>query len=289
MKALFNLLVVAAAGFLGYAFEPNLRLELTGLSPVPAPEKPQPGNPEEQYLSKVDISRYDPSQYPKEVTLKKDTEVSAPESSAKMTLKAGDKVSLIKLDTGLLVISPIGLPNVTGTVEIHDTDVREQLIGVIPAPAVAVAPQPGNDAMAGNNPSESEAPQDAMAKNEPAEGAGSDPSMAPTGGPNSALAPEKTEEGPAAPAEYTALSQDEIVKIMQDSIRSGQVTSFKVEDVSEWTAGEPEELNGVKFNIGLVTYTGTTFMGKSQLRGKAYISGGKVHNWVNPKSGTDLK
>jgi hypothetical protein len=287
MKALVNLLVVAVAGFLGYAFEPNLRLELTGISHLPPQEKPKPSNPEEQYLAKVDISQYAPGQYPKEVTLKKPAQVAAEGSESKMTLEAGTKVNLVKLDTGLLVISPIGIPNVTGTVEIHETDIREQLIGVIPAPATAVA-KAGSDTMGGNDPAAE--PADAMAKNEPGDDA-KDPSMKePTGGANAALAPEKGDaDGSAAPAEYTALSQDEIVKIMQESIRSGQVTSFKLEDVSEWTAGEPEEVNGVKCNVGMVTYTGTTFMGKSQLRGKAFISGGKVLNWINPKSGTDLK
>lgn len=302
MKALVNLLIVAAAGFLGYAFEPNLRLELTGISHLPPQPKAKPGNPEEQYLSKVDISRYAAEQLPKEVTLKKDTDVTAPGLGTNMTLKAGTKVTLVKLDTGLLVISPVGIPNVTGTVEIHDTDVRQQLLAIAPADPTAVAQQqekpPLMDAMAKNEPAdateptEPAKPADAMAKNEPAETTSpDDPAMKePTEGGNPALAPEKgTEPAPAAPTEFSALAQDEIVKIMQESIKSGQVKSFKLEDVSEWTSAEPEELNGVKFNVGMVTYTGTTFMGKSQLKGKAYISGGKVHNWINPKSGTDLK
>ncbi|HVJ44890.1 MAG TPA: hypothetical protein VM511_00790 [Luteolibacter sp.] len=303
MKALVNLIVVAAAGFLGYAFEPNLRLELTGISHVPAPPKAKAGNPEEQILSKVNIGAYSPEQYPKEVTLKKPAQVSAPGSEAKMTLEAGTKVTLVKLDTGALVISPIGIPNVTGTVEIHHTDFREQLLAVVPAPATTATtekPKP-MDAMAKNEPAEAAEPAapaepakpaDAMAKAEPADTtAPGDPAMKePTEGANPALAPEKpAEPAPAAPTEFAALAQDEIVKIMQESIKSGQVKSFKLEDVSEWTSAEPEELNGVKYNIGMVTYTGTTFMGKSQLKGKAFISGGKVTNWINPKSGTDLK
>lgn len=285
MKFIVNLLVIAAAGFLGYALEPNLRLELTGISHLPPQPKPQPGNQEEQILSKIDVRAYDFDQLPQQVTLKKSAEVTDSASGTKMTIPSGTKVKLVRLGTGTLVISP-GIPTVEGEVDVQDTDIREQL-STNPPPAV-VAKKPEEkpaDAMAGNEPA------DAMTgEKPPGETPANEPGMdGPAPGSNPALKPVEGEPAPAAPAEFAPLAQDEIVKIMQDSIRGGQVTSFKIEDVSEWTAGEPEELNGVKFNVGMVTYTGTTFMGKSQLRGKAYISGGKVHNWINPKSGTDLK
>lgn len=278
MKFILNLLVIAAAGFLGYALEPNLRLELTGISHLPPQPKPQPGNQEEQVLSKIDVRAYDFEQLPQQITLKKSAEVTDSASGTKMTIPEGTKVKLVRLGTGTLVISP-GIPTVEGEVDVQDTDIREQLSTNPPPPVVAKKPE--MDAMAGNEPSDAMTGEK-TASNDPAMD-GSSP------GSNPALKPVEGEPAPAAPAEFAPLAQDEIVKIMQESIRSGQVSSFKIEDVSEWTAGEPEELNGVKYNVGMVSYTGTTFMGKSQLRGKAYISGGKVHNWINPKSGTDLK
>lgn len=279
MKFIVNLLVIAAAGFLGYALEPNLRMELTGISQVSPQKKQEPGNQQEQVLSKIDVRAYDFEQLPKQVTLKKAAEVTDSASGVKMTIPEGTTVKLVRLGMGTLVISP-GVETISGEVEVQNTDIREQLFANPPAPidpkTLAKGPQgePGMGSMGGAEPAEEEKPTDEMAQNG-------------EGGSNPALAPAETE--PAAPAEFSAMSQDDIVKVMQESIKSGQVTSFKLEDVSEWTAGEPEELNGAKFNVGMITYTGTTFMGKSQLRGKAYISGGKVHNWINPKSGTDLK
>lgn len=294
MRALVYFVIIAAAGFLGYSFEPNLRLELTGISHIAPQPKPQPGNQEEQILSKVDIGRYVLEQLPKEVLLKKPTEVADTTSGVKMTIPAGTKVKLVRIGAGTLIISP-GLPTVEGEVEVQDTDIREQIISN-PPPALdpkAVAANPAT----GENP-----PADAMAKNEPAgdsmtgaspdkpaDTAANDPAMnEPTEGSNPALAPEKAPDA-AATAEFSSMTPDDIVKAMQDSVKGGQITSFKFEDASEWTAGEPEEVDGKKFNTGLVSYQGKTFLGVKTIQGKAYIAGGKVIRWVNPRSGTELK
>lgn len=286
MKLFANLLVVGGAGVFGYFAEPSLRLELTGLSPTAPVPQPQPGNQDEAYLSKVDITRYAPEQLPKEVTLKKDAQVTDTSSGLKLTVPAGNKIKLLRLGAGTLVVGT-GAPNIEGEVEIHDTDVREQLISVAPAPPSATAAtdgqpkegQPGEMAQGG-----------AMAGSEPAADPAENGSMkeAPaTDGSNPALSPEKPAEAPAG--EFASMSADDIVKTMQDSLKASEIKEIKFEQVSEWAGGEPEEVEGKKFNTGTISYKAQTILGLKARQGKAYIVGGKVVRWVNPKSGTEIQ
>jgi len=300
MKLFANFLVVGGAGVFGYFAEPSLRLELTGLSPTAPPAPQQPGNQEEVYLSKVDITRYAPEQLPKELTLKKDAQVTDASSGLKMTVPAGSKIKLIRLGQGTLIVGT-GAPNIEGEVEVHHTDVREQLMAVAPAPPSAQPQQEGQMAQQGQTmggqPAEGEpaTPGDAMAKNDPgstmggqpAEGEGAMKEAPPTDGSNPALAP--TAE-PAAPVgEFSAMSPDDIVKMMQDSLKGTEVKEIKFDQVSEWAGGEPEEVEGKKFNTGTISYKAQTILGLKARQAKAYIAGGKVVRWVNPKSGTDIQ
>ena len=289
MKFFANLLVVCGAGAFGYFAEPSLRLELTGISPTPPVPQPQPANQEELLLSKVNLMGYAPEQLPKEVTLKKDAQVTDASSGLKMTIPAQSRVKMLRLDTGMVIVGT-GAPNIEGAVEVQDTDIREQLITNPPA-AVATAPEkpPGTDAMAKNEPAEgAAAPQ--MDQAAPAETAGADPNMkAPTEGSNPALAPAAPAEPAAPAAEFAPLSADDIVKTMQDSLKSSEIKELKFDQVTEWAGAEPEEVDGKKFNIGLVTYKAQTILGLKSRQAKAYIQGGKVIRWVNPKSGTDIQ
>jgi|GEM_PF-3144310 len=92
-----------------------------------------------------------------------------------------------------------------------------------------------------------------------------------------------------APAGYIPLSREQIIGIMRESLRAKQVVSINFNEVSEWSVEDPEELHGDKFNVGVVTYTAKTFLGPRSALAKAYISGGRVYKWTNPKSGTEIK
>ncbi len=292
MKFFANLLVVCGAGVFGYFAEPSLRLELTGLSPTAPPAAPQPGNRQEEQLAKVNLMGYAPQQLPKELTLKKDVEVMDASSGLKLTIPAGKKVQFLRLETGMVIV---GTGNIQAAVEVQDTDIREQLLASPPAPvdpaAIAAAPQPpAMDAMAKNDPAE-ETPAPAPEGEKPAGTADGDPSMkAPTEGENPALAPEKAPTEPAgAPTEFAAMSADDIVKAMQDSLKAAEIKQFKFDQVTEWTGGEAEEVEGKKFNTGVLTYKEQTILGLKARQAKAYIAGGKVVRWVNPKSGTEIQ
>jgi hypothetical protein len=284
MKFFANLLVVGGAGVFGYFAEPSLRLELTGLSPGAPPQPQQSGSQDEAILSKVDPSVYAPEQLPKEVTLKKEAELTDSSSGLKLPVPAGTKLKLLRLGKGTLVLGT-GSPNIEGEVEIQNTDVREQLLSVVPAPPSTVA--------AGGQPAEGEpAPQDGMAKNDSMGGAtpddgGGDMADAPADGSNPALKPG---DAPAEPvAEFTSMSADEIVQTMQESLKSTTLKDLKFEQVSEWAGGEPEEVEGKKFNTGTISYKAQTILGLKSRKAKAYIVGGKVFRWVNPTSGTEIQ
>ncbi|RYD29950.1 MAG: hypothetical protein EOP87_17435 [Verrucomicrobiaceae bacterium] len=301
MKLFANFLVVGGAGVFGYFAEPSLRLELTGLSPTPPAPQPQPGNQEEVYLSRVDPRAYAPEQLPKEVTLKKDAVLTDSSSELKMNVVAGNKLKLLRLGEGNLIVGT-GSPNIEGEVEIQDTDVREQLIGVAPtAPSAVAAQAPAMDGQpAAGQPA---APQDGMAKNDPSMGVtGGTPDNGetasndamkdapPSEGSNPALAPEKPADAPAEPAaEFTSMTADDVVQAMQDSLKGTEIKEIKFDQVSEWAGGEPEEVDGKKFNTGTISYKAQTILGLKSRKAKAYIVGGKVVRWVNPTSGTDIQ
>lgn len=300
MKWFVNLLVLAGAGVFGYYAEPSLRLELTGLSPIPpAPVAPQPDS-NEQHLSKVDLRQYVFEQLPKEVVLKKDTQVTDSSSGLKMTIPATSRVKLLRLGMGTLVIGT-GAPNIEGEVEVQNTDIREQIVANPPAAIDpgTVAAAPGTaapDATAAAKPQQ----MDAMAKNEPEEGTTADPAAGtdkPAEPGETAAADPNMKADPAAdPAAdaaattaFTAIVADDIVKIMQDSIKAEQIKEVKFESVTEWAGSEPETLDGKQYNVGVVTYKGKTFLGVRTSRAKAYINGGKVIRWIGANSGMDLK
>lgn len=304
MKAFVWIIVLAVAGVIGYMAEPSLRFGLTGIAPGTGTAKVTANaDPRAERLSKIDLSFYSAEQYPKEVTLKKDTPVTDSASGSKLSVPAGAKVKLLRLnDDGMLVISP-GMATVEGTVQIHDTDIREQLLDNPPAPvdptkpatpgtpAVAATDKPAApapDMMAKADPAGDSAPPEAAAAPEkPPEVAAADPSMKE---PNAALAPEApATPDPAAATAFAAMPADDIVKAMQESIKSAQIKEFKFEQVSEWTAGGPETVEGKQFNTGMVTYKGQTFLGVKNIQAKAYVNGGKVIRWIMPKSGMEIK
>ncbi|WAC21733.1 hypothetical protein OVA24_10085 [Luteolibacter sp. SL250] len=297
MKLFANFLVVGGAGVFGYFAEPSLRLELTGLSPTAPPPPQQPGNQEEVYLSRVDPRVYAPEQLPKEVTLKKEAELTDSSSGLKIPVPTGTKLKLLRLGQGTLIVGT-GSPNIEGEVEIQNTDVREQLIGVAPtAPSPVAAQAQTMDGQPADG--QSTAPQDGMAKNESSGNmAGGTPDNtetasndakndAPTDGTNPALKPG---DAPAEPTgEFVSMSADEIVQTMQDSLKGATIKDIKFDQVSEWAGGEPEEVDGKKFNTGTISYKAQTILGLKSRKAKAYIVGGKVVRWINPTSGTEIQ
>lgn len=102
------------------------------------------------------------------------------------------------------------------------------------------------------------------------------------------------EEEPAAPpatppVPAAALGPEDIVKLMQDSIRAKQVKEFTFDQVLGWKAGEDEEVDGEKYQTGVAAYKAETIFGVKTIQAKALIQGGEVKKWIWPNSGMEIK
>jgi len=102
------------------------------------------------------------------------------------------------------------------------------------------------------------------------------------------------EEEPAAPpaappVPSAALGPEDIVKVMQDSIREKQVKEFTFDQVLGWKAGEDEEVDGEKYQTGVAAYKAETIFGVKTIQAKALIQGGEVKKWIWPNSGMEIK
>jgi hypothetical protein len=303
-----NLLVVSGAGVAGYFAEPSLRLELTGIAPS---SKSAPLSPA---LLKIDLAAVDPALLPKTVVLKQPAQVTDSSSGLKMAITAGSHVKLVRLENGLAVISP-GAETIEGTIQPNDTDLREQLAAILPPPAASAEIATGESPATAEKPAATVAPgmvdpadpfapiaadpaaaTPAPTATEPAAAAPAPAAVVDPNDPKAdpffadANAGAATTAEPAAATAFTAMPADDIVKAMQESIKAEQIKEFKFDQVSEWTAGEPEKVGGKDFNTGLVSYQGKTFLGVKAIQAKAYIGGdGKVIRWIMPKSGKELQ
>ncbi|HBE97324.1 MAG TPA: hypothetical protein DDW68_09145, partial [Verrucomicrobiales bacterium] len=85
------------------------------------------------------------------------------------------------------------------------------------------------------------------------------------------------------------LSPEELVALMKKFIAAGTLKEFKPEQVVTWKAGEDESIDGVNYQIGLVTYKAQTIFGEKPVNAKALIKGGEVNRWVFAKSGMEMR
>jgi len=85
------------------------------------------------------------------------------------------------------------------------------------------------------------------------------------------------------------LSPDEIVALMKKFIAAGTLKEFKSEQVVTWKPSEDESIDGVNYQIGLVTYKAQTIFGEKPVNAKALIKGGEVDRWVFAKSGMEMR
>lgn len=85
------------------------------------------------------------------------------------------------------------------------------------------------------------------------------------------------------------LGEEEIVAAMQESIKAAAVKEFTFDQVLAWKAGEEEEVDGVKYQIGNAAYKAETIFGVKTIQAKALIKDGKVTKWIWPNSGMEIK
>jgi len=269
MKFLLAIIGILGSGLLGYVMEPDLRYGLTGMvtktpvTPVTVPESAVTGVP--SIAPSYDYSQLQPNQLPEKIVLKTQAVATAPGETDAVPLPAGTKVKPLRIEGSDIHFSVLGTAQ--GKTAVVNTNLVEQLMAN-PPPAPA--------------PTVEETPPPVVVQNEP-------PPI-PEVVPMPEKAPEVTPEpAPEPVASAGSLSAEEIVKVMQESIRSGQIKEFTFDQVIGWKATEEEEADGQKYQTGLAAYKAETIFGVKNIQAKAMIQNGKVVRWIWPTSGLEIQ
>ncbi|MEP2776038.1 MAG: hypothetical protein ABJQ29_14360 [Luteolibacter sp.] len=272
MKFFLFLIGIAAAGILGYSFEPQMRYSLTGkelgteAGSDPKTDTVKADKPKQR---NIDPSKFPKERLPEKVTLRGDVEFSNTATELTMKVSAGSKVNLIRVDGSNVVISP-GVEGLEGIVPIAATDLLE-LLAALPEEPATITPTPTQQP----EPTPEPKPEPTT---EP------QPMPEPQPEPKPETAPEPT------PKPEVAAGPSDVVAVMKESIQSGEIKEFKFDQVMDWQVGEADEtIDGETYQIGLLTYKAETFVGVRTIQAKALIKGGKVVRWLWPKSGMEIK
>ncbi|MFK7849390.1 MAG: hypothetical protein AB8D78_00295 [Akkermansiaceae bacterium] len=286
MKIILFLFGIIAAGIVGYSFEPDMRIGLTG---KPKDYVPKPAEPEVEPVSTVVVKNSDPEtaidpatwpadRLPAKVELKGDVEISNETGDIKMTITAGNRVDLVRVDGENVIISP-GSGPLEGTVPIVHTNLIEQLTAlakILPPvdPSDPVDP-PVVASNTGENTGTVETPTEVAVVNPEMTSDPVEPEVA-------VVEPE--EDPTSAPA------SGDVVAIMQASIKAGDIQEFTFDQVLDWAANDAaEEIEGESFQTGIASYKAETVFGVKTIQAKALIQEGKVVRWLWPKSGMEIK
>ncbi len=269
MKLFLILIGMVAAGVLGYSLEPELRYQLTGKVVETKNAAPK----EAAVVAIPTPVRIDPLSFPadrlpEKIMLKADVQIADAASDLKMTITAGNRVNLIRLDGQNVIISP-GASPFEGSVPIGQTDLLEQLAALpeieTPPPAPVIPPAPVVEPT----------PEPEM----PAEPAVVEPAPEPPPEPEPTPAP--------APVQVGSI---DVVAVMQESIKGGAIKEFTFGQVLDWQASEAvEKIDGESYQTGIASYKAETVFGVKTIQAKALIKGGKVVRWLWPKSGMEIK
>ena len=274
MKALLFIIGMLGAGLIGFSFEPNLRMTLTGKAP--GVKKLNDGLAGGETLPAViDLSKWPADRLPEKVTLKKAAEVTSKEDGLKVTVAAGSKVNLVRLEGGKLVIGAGG-GTLEGMVLMGDTDLPEQIKELAKTGPIVgeqpVATVPTETVVA-------EVPQPEVMPEPEVVAVVPQPEVVPT----PEVVPMPEPEVVTEPVSPTAVG--DVVGVMQASIKNGEIKEFQVDQVLEWLPGGEETVEGETYVTGTVNYKKDTVFGLKTIQAKALIKNGKVVRWLWPKSG----
>jgi hypothetical protein len=271
------LLGIAAAGVAGYVLEPSFRERLTGEKPVTRVTLSQETAAGET-LPDIDLSALRPEQLPDKILVKVAVELTDPaDTTSTLQLAAGGRAKGLRIDGKDLIV---GKGSFEGRVAILNTDLLQQIAVNPPKPATpepVPAPTP--------EPTPPPVPEPVPA-----------PAPVPTPIPEPVPVPRgESEPEPVAPVPTpvpsvpATLGDADIVKIMQESYRSGLIKEFVVDKVIGWKAIGEEKVDGETYLTGLVDYSAETIFGIKSVQAKALIKDGKVVKWISPKSGMEIK
>jgi len=239
----------------------------------------------------IDLAAYRPDDLPEFVKIEKPTELPTNSGEGSKKLSRGTKVKLLGREGNELSIETTdGIAN--GRVSIETTDLFRvlaqaklekdaQKIAGTPTPP---QPKPPVEPTPPENPSPPVAKVDPPVVTPPTTPSDTGRQMEPTG------VAVTEDSAPTADLGNTKLTADEIVALMKKFIAGGTLKEFKADQVVTWKAAEEEEnIDGVNYQIGLVTYKAQTIFGEKPVNAKALIKGGEIDRWVFAKSGMEMR
>jgi hypothetical protein len=241
-------------------------------------------------IYKIDLAEYRTDDLPKIVKIAKQIKLETNSGEGVKMLTRGTEVKLLNRD-GLELIIETTDGVAKGRVAVETTDLYGVLAqakfdkdaGKVAGGPTTAPPKPPVDPPAPVNPPPVADPTPPVAT----------PPAPATGGPMVASGDGGTDGSDnSAPTPEPAdkkLSPDELVALMKKFIAAGTLKEFKAEQVVTWKAGEDESIDGVNYQIGLVTYKAQTIFGEKPVNAKALIKGGEVNRWVFAKSGMEMR
>ncbi len=246
--------------------EPEMKPEpkpAPAMPAIPEPPKPEPPKPKEgEFVAPVfppieeavkNWTAIPPSAFPRQVKLKRDLQLQMKigNSTAATQVKAGGSIYAVGQEGTDLLVSPTDTSPMRGKVGIDDTDLKEVLTEVYERWKVA-----RTETLRRAHEFKLAAAE--RAKNAPAPSAGATASN----------------DKPARDADGT-------YPLLVASMKSGQVTEIKTDNIKEW--GEPQMVDGAWTVI--VKYETQTMFGKFETEAQATIKNGRVEKWIYTGSG----
>jgi hypothetical protein len=241
-------------------------------------------------IYKIDLAEYRTDDLPKIVKIAKQIKLETNSGEGVKMLTRGTEVKLLNRD-GLELIIETTDGVAKGRVAVETTDLYGVLAqakfdkdaGKVAGGPTTAPPKPQDNPPAPVNPPPVADPTPPVAT-PPAPATGGPMVASGDGGTDGSDNSEPTPE----PADKK-LSPDELVALMKKFIAAGTLKEFKAEQVVTWKAGEDESIDGVNYQIGLVTYKAQTIFGEKPVNAKALIKGGEVNRWVFAKSGMEMR
>jgi len=240
---------------------------------------------------KINLAEYRDDRLPETVKIIKSTHIPTASGEGKVILKEGDLVTLLNREGEEIIVEKANA-NGKGSISPTDTDLYLQLAQAIydeeagagaGATVAQVTPQPQPQAqpvavatkvMPKKDPEpEPETMKKPMVDVPVAEPVAAEPVVAST----------------PTPEKGGKLSDEEIIALMKESVASGAVKEFTIDQVKGWKATGDETIDGTEYQTGLAAYDAATIFGVQSVKAKALIKDGKVERWVYANSGMEIQ
>jgi hypothetical protein len=257
--------------------EPKIVMEAPAPKPEMKPEEPKPEMPKAPEPPPVDPNAFVAPVFPpvdevtqnwavvpkgffktpKQVTMKKDLELKMQmgKATAATTFKSGTKIFVMGQEGPNLVVGASAGSPMRGLVAMDETDFKDVFIAAYEQVKVV---QTENARKA----HEYRLASAERAKNAPA---------APSGGGSSNDKPAKDADGS--------------YPLLLASMKSGEVTEIKPDNIKSWSDPTQEKIDGTEYWTVNVKYETQTMFGKFETEAQARIKNGRVEKWVYTGSG----